>query len=223
MEKELVQSDLHSKRKVPNTIRKYHFRGSDAHHPHEPRIPNSRNIQRIFRNRKYGQPYTIRITPEGWPLLPTTCCFLLLGFTGHPSPIKCISLCIPSPYDCPLPGTMVAKHVSKERWERMKNMKTKTAVCTLRSAIYDWEYNKGFDVIIQEYHGISATDTEVNKIKGHVEFDTHVHMSKYPLEGGTGSSGESQHLTLQKLPHWQTFLGINTFCDFEFLEWGALT
>ena len=82
----------------------------------------------------------------------------------------------------------------------------KTAVCTLRSATYDWEYNKGFDVIIQEYHGISATD----KINGHVEFDMHVHMSKYPLEGGTGSSGESQHLTLQKLPHWQTFFQEST-------------
>ena len=95
-----------------------------------------------------------------------------------------LSLRVPTPwYDA-----MVAKQVSKERWERMKNMKTKTAVCTLRSATYDWEYNKGFDVIIQEYHGISATD----KINGHVQFDMHVHMSKYPLEGGTGSSGESQ-------------------------------
>ena len=35
-------------------------------------------------------------------------------------------------------------------------------------------------------------------------------MSKYPLEGGTGSSGESQHLTLQKLPHWQTFFQEST-------------
>merc|ERR1712168_1623998 len=76
--------------------------------------------------------------------------------------------------------SLVTKHVTREKWEKLKNIKTKTAGFTLYKAIAvsvefdnqhcgiyagDWDSYKDFaivfDPLIQEYHGIlpSATHT----------------------------------------------------------------
>merc|ERR1712123_332658 len=90
-------------------------------------------------------------------------------------------------------GSLVATHVTKERWDKLKNVETKTCGFTLAKAcacaiefdnqhcgIYagDWDSYKDFadvfDPIIQEYHGISATDKhtsdmDVNKVTGNID------------------------------------------------------
>merc|ERR1719145_402825 len=72
--------------------------------------------------------------------------------------------------------SLVAKHVTKDKWEKLKGIKTKTSGFTLIQAIacavdFDnqhcgiyaghWDSYKDFapvfDPIIQEYHGISAS------------------------------------------------------------------
>merc|ERR1712235_97139 len=71
--------------------------------------------------------------------------------------------------------SLVAKHVTKERWDKVKDIETKTCGFTIAKAcacaiefdnqhcgIYagDWDsykdFSEIFDAIIQDYHGISA-------------------------------------------------------------------
>ena len=89
-------------------------------------------------------------------------------------------------------NSLVAKHVTKEKWERLKGHVTKHSGFTLAKAIAcavefdnqhcgiyagDWDSYKDFadvfDPIIQEYHGISAdsthtSDMDSSKITGSV-------------------------------------------------------
>merc|ERR1711970_982999 len=89
--------------------------------------------------------------------------------------------------------SLVAKHVTKEKWDKLKDIKTKTSGFTLAKAIAcavqfdnqhcgiyagDWDSYKDFasvfDPLIQEYHGISAdsvhtSDMDVTKIQGNVD------------------------------------------------------
>merc|ERR1712186_237100 len=89
--------------------------------------------------------------------------------------------------------SLVATHVTKERWDKLKNIETKTCGFTLAKAcacaiefdnqhcgIYAgcWDSYKDFaevfDPIIQEYHGISATskhtsDMDASKITGNID------------------------------------------------------
>merc|ERR1739838_848171 len=72
--------------------------------------------------------------------------------------------------------SLVASHVTKDKWEQLKGIKTKTSGFTLIQAIAcavefdnqhcgiyagDWDSYKDFapvfDPLIQEYHGISST------------------------------------------------------------------
>merc|ERR1712123_238474 len=86
--------------------------------------------------------------------------------------------------------SLVAKHVTKERWDKVKDIETKTCGFTLAKAcacaiefdnqhcgIYagDWDsykdFSEVFDAIIQEYHGITAdakhtSDMDASKITG---------------------------------------------------------
>merc|ERR1712002_882891 len=90
-------------------------------------------------------------------------------------------------------NSLVAKHVTKERWDKLKAVETKTCGFTLAKAcacaiefdnqhcgIYagDWDSYKDFadvfDPIIQEYHGISGdakhtSDMDSTKIKGSID------------------------------------------------------
>ena len=89
-------------------------------------------------------------------------------------------------------NSLVAKHVTKERWDKLCRHVTSTSGFTLRKAIIcsieldnqstgvyagDWDSYKDFaeifDLIIQEYHGISpdakhTSDMDVSKIVGNV-------------------------------------------------------
>merc|ERR1711899_589369 len=88
--------------------------------------------------------------------------------------------------------SLVAKHVTKDKWDKLKNIKTKTSGFTLYKAIAvsvefdnqhcgiyagDWDSYKDFapvfDPLIQEYHGISASskhtsDMDFTKITGNI-------------------------------------------------------
>merc|ERR1719435_917886 len=102
--------------------------------------------------------------------------------------------------------SLVAKHVTKEKWDALKDIKTKTSGFTLAKAIAcavtfnnqhcgiyagDWDSYKDFapvfDPLIQEYHGISASakhtsDMEVSKIQGNVVSDAPVHSTRIRVE-----------------------------------------
>ena len=118
--------------------------------------------------------------------------------------------------------SLVAKHVTKEKWDKLKDIKTKTAGCTLKSCcacaiefdnqhcgIYagDWDCYKDFaevfDPLIQEYHGISATakhtsDMDVGKIKGNVESEVPVHSTRVRVGRSIDGFGLSPGITKQQ-------------------------
>merc|ERR1712126_454974 len=98
--------------------------------------------------------------------------------------------------------SLVAKHVTKERWDKVKDITTKTAGFTLAKAIAcavqfdnqhcgiyagDWDsykdFSEVFDAIIQDYHGISpdakhTSDMDVAKIVGNVDAGVPVHSTR---------------------------------------------
>merc|ERR1712134_39415 len=97
--------------------------------------------------------------------------------------------------------SLVAKHVTKERWDKVKDIETKTCGFTIAKAIacavqFDnqhcgiyagcWDSYKDFaeifDAVIQDYHGISAdakhtSDMDVEKLTGDLA------GKYYPLTG----------------------------------------
>merc|ERR1712061_603710 len=105
--------------------------------------------------------------------------------------------------------SLVAKHVTKERWDKYKDVVTKTSGFTLAKAIAcavefdnqhcgiyagDWDSYKDFadvfDAVIQEYHGISAdakhtSDMDVEKVKakGFAKMTGDLAGTYYPLTG----------------------------------------
>ena len=118
--------------------------------------------------------------------------------------------------------SLVAKHVTKERWDKVKDITTKTAGFTLAKAcacaiqfdnqhcgIYagDWDSYKDFaevfDAIIQEYHGISAdakhtSDMDVEKIKGNVNDDVPVHSTRVRVGRSIDGFGLSPGITKEQ-------------------------
>ena len=118
--------------------------------------------------------------------------------------------------------SLVAKHVTKERWDKVKDIKTKTAGFTLAKCIAcavefdnqhcgiyagDWDcykdFSEVFDAIIQEYHGISATakhtsDMDVGKIKGNVESEVPVHSTRVRVGRSIDGFGLSPGITKQQ-------------------------
>merc|ERR1712106_146020 len=116
-------------------------------------------------------------------------------------------------------GSLVATHVTKERWDKLKNVETKTCGFTLAKAcacaiefdnqhcgIYagDWDSYKDFadvfDPIIQEYHGISATDKhtsdmDVNKVTGNIDSAAPVHSTRIRVGRSIDAFGLSPGIT----------------------------
>merc|ERR1712183_915794 len=98
--------------------------------------------------------------------------------------------------------SLVAKHVTKEKWDALKNITTKTSGFTLAKAIAcavqfnnqhcgiyagDWDSYKDFspvfDPLIQEYHGIRAdavhtSDMDFTKIQGNIVAGAPVHSTR---------------------------------------------
>merc|ERR1711962_1191780 len=118
--------------------------------------------------------------------------------------------------------SLVAKHVSKDKWEKLKGIQTKTSGFTLIQAIAcavefdnqhcgiyagDWDSYKDFapvfDPIIQEYHGISAnathtSDMDVEKIQGNVVEDAPVHSCRIRVGRSIDGFGLSPGITKEQ-------------------------
>merc|ERR1712183_778806 len=118
--------------------------------------------------------------------------------------------------------SLVASHVSKDVWEKLKGIKTKTSGFTLIQAIAcavefdnqhcgiyagDWDSYKDFapvfDPIIQEYHGISAdsrhtSDMDAAKIKGNIAADVPVHSPRIRVGRSIDGFGLSPGITKEQ-------------------------
>jgi len=118
--------------------------------------------------------------------------------------------------------SLVAKHVTKERWDKVKDIVTKTSGFTLAKAIAcavqfdnqhcgiyagDWDSYKDFaevfDAIIQEYHGISAdakhtSDMDVSKIVGNVDAGVPVHSTRVRVGRSIDGFGLSPGITKEQ-------------------------
>merc|ERR1711899_367698 len=115
--------------------------------------------------------------------------------------------------------SLVAKHVTKDKWDQLKNIATKTSGFTLAKAIAcavqfnnqhcgiyagDWDSYKDFapvfDPLIQEYHGISpsarhTSDMDVGKIKGNIAEDVPVHSCRIRVGRSFDGFGLSPGIT----------------------------
>merc|ERR1712038_245210 len=115
--------------------------------------------------------------------------------------------------------SLVAKHVTKDKWDQLKGIKTKTSGFTLIQAIAcavefdnqhcgiyagDWDSYKDFapvfDLLICEYHGISpsarhTSDMDVSKIKGNVNSDVPVHSCRIRVGRSIDGFGLSPGIT----------------------------
>merc|ERR1711913_157690 len=118
--------------------------------------------------------------------------------------------------------SLVAKHVTKERWDKVKDIETKTCGFTIAKAaacaiefdnqhcgIYagDWDsykdFSEIFDAIIQDYHGISAdakhtSDMDPEKIKGNIEPGVPVHSTRIRVGRNIDGFGLSPGITKQQ-------------------------
>merc|ERR1712033_122862 len=118
--------------------------------------------------------------------------------------------------------SLVAKHVTKDKWDQLKNVKTKTSGFTLAKAIAcavefdnqhcgiyagDWDSYKDFapvfDPIIQEYHGISAdskhtSDMDASKINGNIASDVPVHSARIRVGRSIDGFGLSPGITKEQ-------------------------
>merc|ERR1711863_31241 len=118
--------------------------------------------------------------------------------------------------------SLVAKHVTKERWDRVKDIETKTCGFTIAKAcacaiefdnqhcgIYagDWDCYKDFaeifDAIIQDYHGISpdakhTSDMDVNKVTGNIDPAAPVHSTRIRVGRSIDGFGLSPGITKQQ-------------------------
>merc|ERR1739848_36311 len=118
--------------------------------------------------------------------------------------------------------SLVAKHVTRDKWEQLKSIKTKTSGFTLIQAIAcavdfdnqhcgiyagDWDSYKDFapvfDPIIQEYHGISSnskhtSDMDAGKINGNIDSDVPVHSARNRVGRSIDGFGLSPGITKQQ-------------------------
>merc|ERR1711910_83355 len=118
--------------------------------------------------------------------------------------------------------SLVASHVTKDKWEKLKGIKTKTSGFTLIQAIAcavefdnqhcgiyagDWDSYKDFapvfDPIIQEYHGISSdskhtSDMDAGKIKGNINSDVPVHSARIRVGRSIDGFGLSPGITKEQ-------------------------
>merc|ERR1719445_958948 len=118
--------------------------------------------------------------------------------------------------------SLVAKHVTKPVWEKLKGIKTKTSGFTLIQAIAcavqfnnqhcgiyagDWDSYKDFapvfDPLIQEYHGISpsavhTSDMDFNKIQGNIVDGAPVHSTRIRVGRSIDGFGLSPGITKEQ-------------------------
>merc|ERR1712212_116544 len=114
------------------------------------------------------------------------------------------------------------KHVPKEKWDKLKDIETKTCGFTLAKAIAcavefdnqhcgiyagDWDFYKDFanvfDPLIQEYHGISAdakhtSDMDPEKVVGNINPEVPVHSTRIRVGRNIDGFGLSPGITKQQ-------------------------
>jgi len=134
--------------------------------------------------------------------------------------------------------SLVAKHVTEEKWNRLSGIETKTSGFTLGQAIscavefdnqhcgiYAGDYDSYvdfadvFDPIIQEYHGISAdarhtSDMDVSKIVGNVDPAAPVKSVRIRVGRSFNGFGLSPGITKQQRIDLEQLL-IIAFSNFE--------
>merc|ERR1719361_458 len=113
-------------------------------------------------------------------------------------------------------------HVTKDKWDKLKDVVTKTSGFTLAKAIAcavefdnqhcgiyagDWDSYKDFaevfDAVIQEYHGISpdamhTSDMDVSKITGNINSDVPVHSTRIRVGRSIDGFGLSPGITKEQ-------------------------
>merc|ERR1711962_1969820 len=118
--------------------------------------------------------------------------------------------------------SLVAKHVTKDKWDQLKAVETKTCGFTLAKAIAcavdfdnqhcgiyagDWDSSKDFaivfDPLIQEYHGISAdakhtSDMDASKVNGNINPEVPVHSTRIRVGRNIDGFGLSPGITKQQ-------------------------
>ena len=118
--------------------------------------------------------------------------------------------------------SLVAKHVTRDKWDKLNTIKTKTSGFTLAKAIAcavefdnqhcgiyagDWDSYKDFapvfDPIIQEYHGISSnskhtSDMDAGKIRGNIASDVPVHSARIRVGRSIDGFGLSPGITKEQ-------------------------
>ena len=118
--------------------------------------------------------------------------------------------------------SLVAKHVTKEKWDKVSNHKTTTSKFTLGQAIScavqfddqhcgiyagDWDSYKDFadvfDPIIQEYHGISpdarhTSDMDFSKLKGNLDPEAPVKSTRIRVGRSFDGFGLSPGITKEE-------------------------
>ncbi|CAL4104969.1 unnamed protein product [Meganyctiphanes norvegica] len=118
--------------------------------------------------------------------------------------------------------SLVAKHVTEEKWNKLADHKTATSGFTLAKAIAcavhfdnqhcgiyagDWDSYKDFaevfDPLIQEYHGISAdavhtSDMDVSKIQGNIDSDIPVKSVRIRVGRSIDGFGLSPGITKEQ-------------------------
>merc|ERR1719305_1535882 len=118
--------------------------------------------------------------------------------------------------------SLVAKHVTRAKWDKLKDIKTKTSGFTLAKAIAcavqfdnqhcgiyagDWDSYKDFadvfDPLIQEYHGIKpgakhTSDMDSTKIRGNIDADVPVHSTRIRVGRSIDGFGLSPGITKEQ-------------------------
>ena len=118
--------------------------------------------------------------------------------------------------------SLVAKHVTKEKWDKLKCIVTKTSGFTLAKAIacaveFDnqhcgiyagdedsyIDFASVFDPLICEYHGLPSSfkhtsDMDVSKIKGNVESEVPVHSTRVRVGRSIDGFGLSPGITKEQ-------------------------
>ena len=134
--------------------------------------------------------------------------------------------------------SLVAKHVTKELWEKLSAHKTETSGFTLAQAIacaVDFDdqhcgiyagdgdsykdFAEVFDPIIQEYHGISAdsthtSDMDSNKIVGNIEADVPVKSTRIRVGRSIAGFGLSPGITKEQRLEMEGLMKV-AFSKFE--------
>merc|ERR1711953_1549679 len=102
--------------------------------------------------------------------------------------------------------SLVAKHVTPEKWEKLCEHKTATSGFTLKQAFADV-----FHPLILEYHGLSedfshTSDMDFNKLKGNINSDAPVKSTRIRVGRSIAGFGLSPGITKEQRLEMETLM-----------------